>query len=227
MLTWLARNILLLLAKIVSGVSVRWVGCRPDEDCQRIYIANHTSHLDGIVIWAALPREIRMKTRLVAAQDYWLGGPIRRFLALKVLNVILVDRENVSKRNNPLYHMLDEMGDKYSIIIFPEGGRSTTGVVGEFKSGVYYLVKKKPELELIPVYLDNMNRILPKGVLLPVPLLSRVLFGSPIWYEHNESKDAFLIRARECVLQLKGFRDSGERTVPEELESQRRRDALP
>lgn len=211
MLTWLTRNFLILLSRIVSGVSVRWIGCRPDQECQRVYIANHTSHLDGIVIWSALPRDVRMKTRLVAAQDYWLGGPIRRFLAKRVLNVILVDRENVSKRNNPLYHMLDEMGDKYSIIIFPEGGRSTTGVVGEFKSGVYYLVKKKPELELIPVYLDNMNRILPKGVLLPVPLLSRVLFGFPMWYERNETKEDFLTRARNGVLNLKDFRNGGER----------------
>ncbi|MBQ9811712.1 MAG: 1-acyl-sn-glycerol-3-phosphate acyltransferase [Thermoguttaceae bacterium] len=210
MITWLARNILILLAKLVSGVSVRWVGCRPDGDCQRVYFANHTSHLDGIVIWAALPHDVRSKTRLVAAQDYWLGGPVRRFLALRVLNVILVDRENVSKRNNPLYRMLDEMGDRYSIIIFPEGGRSTTGVVEEFKSGVFYLVKKKPELELIPVYLDNMNRILPKGVLLPVPLLSRAFFGSPIWYERNENKEAFLERARNSVLDLKKFSDNKE-----------------
>lgn len=210
MLTWLVRNFLILLAKFVSGASVRWVGCHPDSQCQRVYIANHTSHIDGVIIWASLPHEIRAKTRLVAAQDYWLGGPIRRFLAIRVLNVILVDRENISKRNNPLYHMLDEMGSKYSIIIFPEGGRSTSGIVGEFKSGVFYLVKKKPELELIPVYLDNMNRILPKGVFLPVPLLSRVLFGAPIWYERNESKDVFLTRARESVLNLKNFRNQEE-----------------
>ncbi len=209
-ITWLVRNLLILLAKFISGASVRWVGCHPDAQCQRVYIANHTSHIDGVIIWASLPHDIRAKTRLVAAQDYWLGGPIRRFLAIRVLNVILVDRENVSKRNNPLYHMLDEMGSKYSIIIFPEGGRSTSGVVGEFKSGVFYLVKKKPELELIPVYLDNMNRILPKGVFLPVPLLSRVLFGAPIWYERNEGKDVFLTRARDSVLNLKNFRNQEE-----------------
>ncbi|MDD3590677.1 MAG: lysophospholipid acyltransferase family protein [Thermoguttaceae bacterium] len=220
MLTWLVRNTIILLTKFVSGVSVHWVGCRPDGDCQRVYIANHTSHLDSVVIWAALPPSVRAKTRLVAAQDYWLNGPIKRFLALRVFNVILVDRENVSKRNNPLYSMLEEMGDKYSIIIFPEGGRSTTGVVGEFKSGVYYLVKKKPELELIPIYLDNMNRILPKGVWLPVPFLSRAFFGAPIWYERNESKEEFLERARNSVLDLKRLhsnsKEKEEDSVPEE-----------
>lgn len=202
MITFLAKNFLLLLARFISGASVRWVGSQP-ETCQRIYFANHTSHLDALVIWAALPPEVREKTRLVAAKDYWMGGPIRRFLALRVMNVILVDRENVSKRNNPLYSMLEEMGDQYSIVIFPEGGRSTTGKVAEFKSGIFYLIKKRPELELIPVYLDNMNRILPKGVILPVPLLSRVVFGAPIWYERNESKEEFLVRARNKVLETK------------------------
>lgn len=203
MLTFLVRCLLIFLAKFISGASVRWHENQPDESGQRIYIANHTSHLDGLVIWAALPPSVRAKTRLVAAKDYWTGGPIRRYLSGPVMNAIPVDRENVSKRNNPLYHMLDEMGDRYSIIIFPEGGRSTTGKVGEFKSGVFYLVKKRPELELVPVYLENMNRILPKGVILPAFLLSRVVFGAPLWYERNESKDEFLVRAREKVLQLK------------------------
>jgi len=210
MLAWLVKHFLIVLAKFISGASVRWVGCQPEEACQRVYFANHTSHLDGIVIWAALPAEIRAKTRLVAAQDYWLGGPIRRFIALRVLNVILVDRENVSIKRNPLHHMLEEMGDKYSIIIFPEGGRSITGKLGEFKSGLFHLVKKRPELELIPIYLDNMNRILPKGVLLPTPMLSRVLFGAPIWYERDENKDAFLERARNCVLSLRTYRNVEE-----------------
>ena len=56
---------------------------------------------------------------------------------------------------------------------------------------------------MFPVYLANMNRILPKGVILPVFLLSRVVFGPPIWYERNESKEQFLVRAREKVLSLK------------------------
>lgn len=109
--------------------------------------------------------------------------------------------------------MLEEMDDKYSIIIFPEGGRSTTGTIGEFKSGIYYLVKKRPELELIPVYLDNMNRILPKGFLLPAPMLSRVIFGAPLWYEKDETKDAFLERMRNSVASLKNYHDKPDSRV--------------
>lgn len=202
MLTFLVKSIIILLAKFLSGASVRWVDCQP-ERCQRVYFANHTSHLDSVVIWAALPEHVREKTRMVAALDYWESGLIRRFLAKKIFHAILIDRKNVTKRNNPVYKMLEEMGNDYSIIIFPEGGRSNGEQVKEFKSGIYYLAKKKPELELIPTYLDNMNRILPRGNILPVPMLSRVVFGPPIWIEKSENKEAFLIRAREEVLKLK------------------------
>jgi hypothetical protein len=75
--------------------------------------------------------------------------------------------------------------------------------MGEFKSGLYYLSKKRPDLELVPVYIDNLNRILPRGEIFPVPLLSSVTIGPPIWLEQGESKVAFLARARESVRRLK------------------------
>lgn len=196
------KSLFILLAKFISGASVRWVGSQP-EKCQRVYFANHTSHLDAIVVWAALPSQLREQTKMVAARDYWDAGSIRRFIAKKIFNAILIEREQVTKRNNPIYTLLNEMGDEYSIVIFPEGGRGNGVEVNEFKSGIYYLAKKRPELELIPVYLDNMNRILPRGMILPVPMLSRLVFGPPIWVEKNERKEEFLERARLAVLKLK------------------------
>ncbi len=212
----------------------------PDERTfgrqQRIYFANHTSHLDSIVIWSVLPGFLRRETRMVAAKDYWTAGPFRRYLAKKVFNAILIDRKHISIKNNQVNQLLQEMGTDHSIIIFPEGGRGDGETIRPFKSGIYYLAKKNPELELVPIYLDNMNRILPRGVVLPVPMLSRVIFGSPIWiqkketmektettkspipgenisekteeekwsYEERvESKDDFLRRCREAVLELK------------------------
>jgi 1-acyl-sn-glycerol-3-phosphate acyltransferase len=99
--------------------------------------------------------------------------------------------------------MIKEAGDTHSLIVFPEGGRSTTGELSEFKSGLYYLGKKRPDFELVPVHIDNLNRVLPRGEFLPVPLLSCITFGPPIWLEDGESKFGFLKRARECVLKLK------------------------
>ena len=203
MFSYLLRGFLILLAKFLSGASVRWVDCQP-ETCQRVYFANHTSHLDSIVIWSVLPEKVREKTRMVAALDYWSAGPIRRFLA-REFHAILIDRKHVSIKNNPIFGLLREMGDEYSIIIFPEGGRGNGEKINDFKSGIYYLAKKKPEIELIPIYLDNMNRILPRGMVLPVPMLSRVVFGPPIWIEKDEKKEVFLERCREAVLKLKDW----------------------
>lgn len=202
MLAPIIRGVLILIAKFLSGASVRWVDCQPDR-CQRVYFANHTSHLDSIVVWAALPPEVREVTRMVAAKDYWNKGPIRRYLSKEIFNALLIDRTNVSIRNTPVQLMIDEIGDNYSMIIFPEGGRSTGETIQEFKSGIYYLAKKKPELELIPVYLDNMNRILPRGEVLPVPMCSRIVFGPPIWIERGEPKNIFLERTREAIVKLK------------------------
>ena len=155
------------------------------------------------MVWASLPPEIRAKTRMIAAKDYWDAGPIRRYIARRLFNALLIDRENVSIRNTPIKMMIDEMQDVYSIVMFPEGGRGTGDAIGEFKSGLYYLAKKRPDLELIPVYLGNLSRILPRGKTLPVPMLSTIIFGPPLWLEEGEKKDDFLVRARQAVINLK------------------------
>jgi 1-acyl-sn-glycerol-3-phosphate acyltransferase len=194
--------ILALIAKFLSGATVRWIDCQPDT-CQRVYFANHTSHLDAVVLWSALPSEVRTLTRPVAAKDYWTAGPIRRYLATRVFNALLIDRTEVKVHQSPVDAMIREIAHRYSLIVFPEGGRSAGPEIGEFKSGLYYLCKKRPDLEMIPVHIDNMNRILPRGEVLPVPLLSCITFGPPIYLEAGEPKADFLRRARESVRRLK------------------------
>lgn len=197
----LTVSVLSFIAKMISGATVRWVDCQADT-CQRIYFANHTSHLDALVLWASLPRDVRALTRPVAAKDYWTKDALRRYMA-KNFNALLIDRKKIKVHQSPVDLMLQEMGDKYSLIVFPEGGRSTSEEMGEFKSGLYYLGKKRRDLELVPVYIDNLNRVLPRGEFLPVPLLSCITIGPPIWLETGELKADFLKRAREAVLRLK------------------------
>ncbi len=203
--TWFQHLVALFiagLARVISGASVRWIDCEPDT-CQRIYFANHTSHLDGVVLWSALPHSVRSLTRPVAAKEYWERGPVRRYLAKKVFDALLIDREEVTVRNNPVRMLLDAIGNRLSLIVFPEGTRNTGEQMLEFKSGLYYLAKKRPDLELVPVYIENLNRVLPRGEFLPVPLVSLITFGPPIWLEEGETKHEFLRRAREAVRSLK------------------------
>ena len=192
---------LVAIAKLFSGATLRWVDCQPDT-CQRVYFANHTSHLDALILWASLPRQIRSLTRPVAAKDYWVRGPIRRYMS-GVFNALLIDREKIKVHNSPINLMIREIGDKYSLIVFPEGSRNTDAEMRPFKSGLYYLSKKRPDLELVPVFLNNMNRIMPKGEFLPVPLVSNITIGPPMWLETGESKNDFLERARQAIEKLR------------------------
>ena len=197
----LTAAVLSLAAKLLSGATVRWYDCQPDT-CQRVYFANHTSHLDALILWASLPRRIREITRPVAAKDYWNKGPVRRYMA-QTFNAMLIDRDDIKIHNSPLDMMLREMGSQFSLIVFPEGTRNTGEEMQEFKSGLYHLSRKRPDLELMPVYIDNLNRVLPRGEFLPVPLLSSITIGPPIWLEPKENKNDFLKRAREAVRRLK------------------------
>lgn len=195
---------LVVLVKLLTGSSVRWAGCEPSAR-QRLYFANHTSHLDALVLWAALPPASRALTRPVAARDYWEADRVRRHLASRVFNAVLIDRQHVAGQpRNPLEPLLAALDDpgNYSLILFPEGTRGTGLAPAAFKSGLYHLARQRPAVELIPVLIDNMNRILPKGELLPVPLLGSVSFGSPMQLGEGEGKAAFLDRARDAVVAL-------------------------
>jgi 1-acyl-sn-glycerol-3-phosphate acyltransferase len=205
-------SLLAAVARGITGVQVQWAGCEPDER-QRIYFANHTSHLDFVVLWSALPSEIRAHTRPIAARDYWEETPLRRYLAESVFKAVLVERGAMPKANSPeeskfvgrslIEDMAAALSERNSLILFPEGTRGTGEKVGEFRGGLYHLAVRRPDIELVPAYLENMNRILPKGEFLPVPMLSLLTFGKPLQVQPHETKHAFLERAREAVTSLR------------------------
>ncbi len=191
-------------ARLLSGATVRWVGCTP-EPRQRVYFGNHTSHLDAVLVWAALPTQIRLRTRPLGARDYWgTENPLRRLIT-RLSGAVLIARDNasVAARQEQIKTILESMGERWSLIVFPEGTRGAGPEIAPFKSGLYHLSLRKPALELVPVYLDNVYRILPKGELLPVPMACCVTFGPPLALRADEPKEAFLERAREAVQQLK------------------------
>jgi 1-acyl-sn-glycerol-3-phosphate acyltransferase len=193
--------LLAFVARLVTGAQGHWQGSPPKAE-QRIYFANHQSHLDWVLIWAALPHELRSITRPIAARDYWTRSRFKHWLTREVFNAVYVSRER-SAEEDPLEPLAQALRNGDSLVIFPEGTRSLKGEPMPFKSGLYHLAEQFPGVALIPVWIDNVQRVMPKGEVVPVPILCSATFGAPLQLQPGESKRDFLERARAAVLALR------------------------
>jgi len=189
------------LARLLAGGYVRW-DAPPSTNGARVFFANHTSHLDFVLLWSYLPPAVRRRTRPVAARDYWEKGPVRRYLASQVFRALLIERSGPQART-AVERMADGLAAGDSLILFPEGTRGAGLEIAPFKAGLYHLCVARPGLELVPVSIENLNRVLPKGEFLPVPMVSRVIFGDSLRLGEGEEKEAFLARARLAVQTLR------------------------
>lgn len=189
-------------ARLLTGARALWLGSTA-QATQRLYYANHSSHGDFVLLWASLPAQMRKRTRPVAGSDYWQKPGVRSFLINRVFNGVLVDRERKEQGVSPLQPMLDALDGGDSLIIFPEGTRNLSDEpLLPFKSGLYHLAQARPEVELVPVWIANLNRVMPKGRALPLPLLCTLSFGAALQRIEGEGKEAFLERARNALLAL-------------------------
>ena len=187
---------------VVTGARALWIGCAPSSE-RRVYYGNHASHGDFVLIWSSMPPALRRQVRPVAAAEYWQRDGLRRYLIDAVFNGVLVEREAGHRQQDPLQVLRDAVDEDCSLILFPEGTRN----VGDepllpFKSGIYHLAKACTEIEFVPVWIDNLNRVMPKGEIVPVPLLCTVTFGKPLTLGAEEAKDDFLARCRDGLLTL-------------------------
>ncbi len=195
---WLS-NLLIGIVRLLVGATPRWTGSTP-TNTQRIYFANHSSHIDTVALWSALPHELRTRTRPVAAADYWGTSRLKRYVALKGLNAVLINRNRTETGANPLSPLFEALDQGDSLILFPEGTRQQQPMPGAFKSGLFHLAERYPHVELVPVYLENLNRCMPKGTFFPVPIICTVRFGTPLARIADEDKPSFLTRARDAVI---------------------------
>ncbi|MEW6705233.1 MAG: lysophospholipid acyltransferase family protein [Pseudomonadota bacterium] len=196
-----AGLVLAFIARLITGAQGHWLGCPPKAE-QRIYFANHQSHLDWVLIWASLPRDLRAHMRPIAARDYWTATPFKRWLTTEVFNAVYVNRQRTDDQD-PLEPLAEALKNGDSLVIFPEGTRSNKGEPMPFKSGLYHLAQQFPGVQLIPAWIDNVQRVMPKGEVVPVPILCSVTFGAPLMLAPDEDKRIFLERAREAVLALR------------------------
>jgi 1-acyl-sn-glycerol-3-phosphate acyltransferase len=192
---------LLGLVRALTGAQARWHGCPPKAE-QRIYFANHQSHADLVLIWAALPTELRSITRPIAARDYWTASRFKRWITTAVFNAVYVERERKGDED-PLQPLIDALDSGDSLIIFPEGTRGHGEEPQPFKSGLYNLARRFPEVVLVPAWIHNVQRVIPKGEVIPVPVLCSVTFGEPVRLGEGEDRAEFLRRSRDAVLALR------------------------
>ena len=201
--------LLAFIARLITGAQGHWRGCPPKAE-QRIYFANHQSHFDWVLIWAALPHELRAVTRPIAARDYWTKTPFKQWLTSRVFNAVYVSRTRAKgvdtpggADEDPLDPLVEALKAGDSLVIFPEGTRGHKGEPQPFKSGLYHLAEAFPQVPLVPAWIDNVQRVMPKGEVVPVPILCSVTFGAPIRLEEGEERRAFLDRARAAMVALR------------------------
>ncbi|MCL4762966.1 MAG: 1-acyl-sn-glycerol-3-phosphate acyltransferase [Burkholderiales bacterium] len=189
-------------ARLLTGARALWKGTAPAA-VQRIYYGNHTSHGDFVLIWASLPEELRVRTRPVAGADYWNATPLRRWLAHEVLRGVVIERTKTDGGADPVAQMGAALDAGDSLILFPEGTRNTTDApLLPFRRGIWRVVAAHPDVECVPVWIENLNRVMPKGEFLPIPLLCTLSFGEPVRIAPGEAKDAFLDRLAGALLAL-------------------------
>ncbi|MDQ3031085.1 MAG: 1-acyl-sn-glycerol-3-phosphate acyltransferase [Myxococcota bacterium] len=206
----LVQTILAVLIRAITGV--RRIDPRAVPEGPAVFFANHSSHLDTLVIWAALPSAHRARLRPVAAADYWLRSRLRRFIAERVLNALMIARQRSERSSDPVDDMAGALGSGALLLIFPEGTRGRGAGVERFRGGLHALASRRPDATFVPIYLENLSRVLPKGEAIPLPLIVRVCVGEPLVERPSAlPREAWLEAARAAVIAL------GPETIREEL----------
>ena len=205
----LSSWVIVLGARLLTGVRALWSGTAPRAE-QTLYFANHTSHGDFVLLWATLPADLRSITRPVAAQDYWESSALRQFIGQDVFNSLMIHRD-ITTGPNPVQQMTQALLAGDSLIMFPEGTRNTgDDVLLPLKSGLFHLARACPQVRLVPVWIENLKRVLPKGSLVPIPLACSVRYGTPLMLADGEEKALFMARARAAMLALRPDYDRAE-----------------
>lgn len=202
---WLARPVsvaIVLFARAITAVRAIW----PESGMQTrrcVYFANHSSHGDFILIWTVLPPRLRRRVRPVAGADYWLKSSLNSFIGRDVFNAVLIERDREARTEDPVTQMSQALDAGSSLILFPEGTRNLTEQpLQPFKSGLFHLAQARPDIDLVPVWIDNLNRVMPKGEFVPIPLICTVTFGEALHIGETEEKAEFLARAEAALLAL-------------------------
>jgi long-chain acyl-CoA synthetase len=206
---WVARGIRTALQTVTFAVLERFapatvVGAEHLAGIEGpvLLVANHTSHLDSVVLLGALPARLRRRLAVAAAADYFFARPMVGSTVALLLNAFPFSRTTAVRPT--LEHCAALLDARWSILLYPEGTRSITGKIGEFKSGVGLLAVEL-EVPVVPIYLDGLQNILPKGRTVPRPGRVSVTFGEPVSFDKSASYDDVALHLEQAVRALRGI----------------------
>jgi 1-acyl-sn-glycerol-3-phosphate acyltransferase len=164
-----------------------------------IFAPNHHSHVDTPLIITAVPAAFRRHLVVAAAADFFFDKRVKGTLSALALNAFPIEREVTTRKSSDELRRLIDTG--WSLVIYPEGGRSPDGWGQEFKGGAAYL-SGRTGAPVVPVFIDGTGSIFGKGMKRPKPGSSKIVFGSPLSPEEGESTRRFNARIEAAVAAL-------------------------
>lgn len=186
---------ILFFAFIIKPFMLFFIGLRvfgekqPINKHPFILIANHSSHMDTVSLLNLIPLKSLRKVKPVAAADYFAKNTLIAWLSDTFMNILPIDRAKITKENNPIKLMGDVLKNNQSIIVFPEGTRSLDGEFNQFKTGVARLIIQNPDIPIVPCYLTNMYKAMPKGELLPIPFICDIYIGESFLVQGDDIQE--------------------------------------
>ncbi len=164
-----------------------------------VFVANHHSHADTPLLLTSIPEPWRHRIVVGAAADYFFSNRMSGAVSALAIGAVPIERSKVGRKSADMARGL--IDDGWSILLYPEGGRSPDGWGQEFRGGAAYLAIRCG-VPVVPIHLQGTGRILRKGRTLPRPSRTTVTFGDPLTANHDESARAFAVRLQAAVAAL-------------------------
>ena len=170
-------------------------------DGPAVFVANHVSALDAVVMAEALPPRYRHRSVVVAAADSIFKRKWEARLAQVTVDAFPIPRGGGARAH--LEYLKDLLRKKWSVIIFPEGRLTVTGAIGTFRKGGAILAMDAG-VPIVPAYVDGMYEVMPRFRRVPRPGRVSVTFGAPLVAQTDEDYDTFMARVESSVRTLAG-----------------------
>lgn len=197
------RGIVRFVVLIVLGLNVRHRERLPKKG-PALFVVNHNSHMDTMVLMSLLPAKMLSKTRPVAAWDYFMRNRILSWFAVNIVGILPIKRQRLKGESNPLEPCIEALGRNEVLIFYPEGSRGEPEQMTSFKSGITKLVAECPDVPVIPIFIHGAGKALPKGEALLVPFFCDVFIGNKLTWGGNRKEFMRTLEEEMTTLSAEG-----------------------